>query len=62
MLVLTRRAHETVIINDHIKVHVLSINPRQVKLGFEAPPDVPIHRSEIYQRIQEEKREALEET
>lgn len=55
MLILTRRKDELVMIGHHIKVRVLDIRGNQVRLGFEAPPEVSIHRDEIYCRIQVEK-------
>ena len=55
MLILTRKAGETICINDDISITVLSVQGQQVKLGIAAPKDVAVHREEIYQRIQEEK-------
>lgn len=55
MLVLGRRIGETVIIGENIKVTVLDVNGRQVKLGIDAPKDIPIHRKEIYLKIKAEK-------
>ena len=56
MLILTRRIGETIRINDDISVTVLSVQGQQVKLGIAAPADVAVHREEIYERIQAEKR------
>lgn len=56
MLMLTRRIGETIRINDDISVTVLSVNGKQVKLGIAAPADVAVHREEICERIQAEKR------
>lgn len=53
-LVLTRRPDESVIIGDDIVVRVLAINGQQVRLGIEAPKDVPVHRDEVYERIRAE--------
>ena len=58
MLVLTRRSGESIRINDDITIVVVSITGNQVKLGFEAPQGVDVHREEIYQRIQVEKKPA----
>jgi carbon storage regulator len=55
MLILTRRVSETLIINDNITVTVLGIKGHQVRLGITAPRNVPVHREEIYQRINMEK-------
>ena len=58
MLVLTRKLGENIRIGDAVKITVLEIRSGQVKLGIEAPPEVKVHREEIYQRIQEEQRKA----
>lgn len=55
MLVLTRNPGESIIIgNKEVKVIVLGVRGNQVRIGFEAPPEIIIHREEIYQRIQKE--------
>lgn len=51
MLILTRRVSETLNIGDEVKVIVLSVKGNQVRIGIEAPPDVAVHREEIYRRI-----------
>ena len=52
MLILTRNQYQSVIIDDEIKVTVLSDSHGQVKLGIEAPDDVEIWREELYEQIQ----------
>lgn len=52
MLVLSRRQTESVFINDNVVVTVLRIRGDQVQLGIEAPKEMPVHRSEVYERIQ----------
>lgn len=54
-LVLGRRVGESVCIGDGIMVTVLGISGGQIRLSFHAPKDVPIHRLEIFERIQAEK-------
>ncbi|WP_372723845.1 carbon storage regulator CsrA [Immundisolibacter sp.] len=57
MLILTRRTGETLMIGDGIEITVLGAKGNQVRLGVKAPRDVPVHRAEIYQRIQQERAE-----
>jgi carbon storage regulator len=56
MLVLSRRCGESVTIGPDIRVVVLGLKSGQVRLGIEAPRAVPVHREEIYARIQDENR------
>lgn len=58
MLILTRKIGETIAIGDQIKVQVVEIKGRQVRLGIEAPPQTAVHREEVFQRIQEQNRQA----
>lgn len=54
MLILTRRVAEVLKINDDITITVLAVKGAQVKIGFEAPEHIKIHRKEIYDIIQAE--------
>ncbi len=54
MLVLTRKLGEGIRIGDEIRVVVVDIKDNQVRIGIEAPPDMSVHREEVYLRIQEE--------
>jgi carbon storage regulator len=52
MLILTRKQNETIVIDDDIRITVLSDNHGQVKLGIEAPEEVEIWREEIYEKLE----------
>tara|TARA_Y100000994_G_scaffold226759_1_gene209886 strand:+ start:397 stop:564 length:168 start_codon:yes stop_codon:yes gene_type:complete len=54
MLVLSRKAEESMIIGDDIKITVLDIRGGQVRIGITAPKEVKIHREEVYERINQE--------
>ncbi len=58
MLILTRKFGENIRIGDKIKIIILDVKGGQVKLGIEAPPNIAVHREEIYERIREENRRA----
>ncbi len=51
MLVLTRKPHESIMIGDDIEVRVLSVVGDKVRLGIQAPREVPVYRKEIYLEI-----------
>jgi carbon storage regulator len=51
MLVLARKPGEAIQIGDGITVHVVEIRGKQVRLGIEAPAEMPVHRREIHERL-----------
>ncbi len=51
MLVLSRKKDESVVINNNIRIVVVEIRGDKVRLGVEAPKEVPVHRSEVYEAI-----------
>ena len=52
MLVLSRKQNESICIDENIVVTVLSIHGDKVRLGIEAPREMPVHRNEVHERIQ----------
>ena len=52
MLVLSRKKNESIVINDDITIVVVEIRGDKVRLGVEAPKEVPVHRREVYDAIQ----------
>jgi len=55
MLILSRKAGEKLMIGDNVELTILGIKGNQVRVGVNAPKDVPVHREEVYLRIQSEK-------
>ncbi len=62
MLILTRKTGEGIAIGDHIKIKLLEIRGGQVKIGIEAPNQIPVHREEVFERILEENKKAAQDT
>jgi carbon storage regulator len=59
MLILSRKTNESIVIDGRITVKIVRVEGDVVKLGVEAPPDVPVHRQEIYDEIQRNNKQAL---
>lgn len=59
MLVLSRQRDEVIMIGDHIELTVVEIRGDKVRLGIKAPPDIPVHRKEIYEAIKRENEQTL---
>jgi carbon storage regulator len=58
VLILTRRPNETLMIGSEITVTVLGVKGNQVRIGVNAPKNVTVHREEIFDRINAEKRDS----
>ena len=57
MLVLSRKKNESIVINDDITIVVVEIRGDKVRLGVEAPKEVPVHRREVYDAIKRSEQE-----
>ena len=55
MLVLTRKSNQSIMIGDDIEVSVLSVMGEKVRIGIQAPRDIPVFRKEVYLEIQQER-------
>ena len=55
MLVLTRKSNQSIMIGDDIEISVLSVMGEKVRIGIQAPQEVPVFRTEIYIEIQRQK-------
>jgi len=55
MLVLSRKKDESIIINENVEVRIVDIRGNKVRLGIEAPIEVPVHRREVFEAIQKSK-------
>ena len=60
MLVLSRKKNESIVINNDITIVVVEIRGDKVRLGVEAPKEVPVHRREVYDAIKRNERLSLE--
>ncbi len=58
MLVLSRQRDETIMIGDDVEITIVDIRGDKVRLGITAPPDVAVHRKEVYDAIRREKQAA----
>jgi len=60
MLILSRKKNESIIINDNITIVVVEIRGDKVRLGVDAPKDVPVHRREVYDAIKRSEANAVQ--
>lgn len=58
MLILTRKVGESLVIGDDVSIIVLGVKGNQVRIGVDAPKSVSVHREEIYNKIQDEQKDA----
>ena len=58
MLVLSRKKNESIVINDNINIVVVEIRGDKVRLGIEAPKEIPVHRREVYESIMRDRKSA----
>ena len=58
MLALSRKKNEAIVVNNNIEITILEVKGDQVKIGINAPKEVPIYRKEVYLQIQEANKEA----
>lgn len=59
MLILSRKSGESIVIDGRIHVKIVRVEGEVVKIGIEAPADVPVHRHEVYEEIQRANQQAL---
>jgi carbon storage regulator len=59
MLILSRKSNESIVIDGRITVKIVRVDGEVVKVGIQAPPEVPVHRQEVYDEIQRSNKQAL---
>jgi len=62
MLILSRKPGESIVIDGRIIVRIMRLEGDMVKVGIEAPMNIPVHRQEVYDEIQKNNQEALNHT
>ncbi|MGG3799021.1 carbon storage regulator CsrA [Metabacillus fastidiosus] len=60
MLVLSRKLNESIMVEKDIEITILEVDGDQVKIGINAPRNIEIHRSEVFNKIAEENRKAMQ--
>ena len=61
MLALTRKKGEAIVINNNVEITILEIRGDQIKIGVNAPKEVPVYRKEVYLQIQKENKASVAE-
>ena len=61
MLVLSRQKDESIVIGDDVEITIVDVRGDKVRLGITAPKSIPVHRREVYDAIQREKKSKLEQ-
>ena len=61
MLALTRKKGEALVININVEITILEIRGDQIKIGVNAPKEVPVYRKEVYLQIQKENKASVAE-
>ena len=59
MLALSRKRGEALVINNNIEITVLDVKGDQIKIGINAPKEIPVYRKEVYEQIQQSNRDAM---
>ena len=59
MLALSRKKNEALVINNNVEITILEVKGDQVKVGIEAPREIPVYRKEVYEQIQQANKEAM---
>lgn len=59
MLALSRKKNEALVINNNVEITILEVKGDQVKIGIEAPKEVPVYRKEVYLQIQQANKDAM---
>jgi len=62
MLVLSRKKNESIVINNDITIVIVEIRGDKVRLGVDAPKEVPVHRQEVYDAIKRSERESEQQS